>query len=95
MIAPVEEALRSVLTTMAEKLTETWTISELYSVYPATSGTVSGRQLSSCSAAQPTSATKCVCFAFSVVKVLVDLKPASNNVLNLPKNAKVKATLTK
>ena len=44
MMAPVGEALRSVVTTMAENMTETWTISELYSMYLAASGTVSRRQ---------------------------------------------------
>ena len=40
MMAPVEEALRSMVTTMAENMTETWMTSELYSMYLATSGTV-------------------------------------------------------
>ena len=44
MMAPVGEALKSVVTTMAENMTETWTISELYSTYLAASGTVSRRQ---------------------------------------------------
>jgi hypothetical protein len=45
IMAPVEEALRSVLSTMAENATEDWTKSELYSLYLAASGTVSRRQL--------------------------------------------------
>lgn len=44
MMTPVEEALRSVLSTMVENVTETWTTSELYSMYLAASGTVSRRQ---------------------------------------------------
>ena len=40
IVAPVEEALRSVVLTMAENATETWTTSELYSIYLAASGTV-------------------------------------------------------
>ena len=44
LMAPVEEALRFVVTTMAENMTETWTTSDLYSMYLAASGTVSRRQ---------------------------------------------------
>ena len=44
MMAPVEEALRSVVTTMAENMTETWTTLELYSMYLAASGTAARRQ---------------------------------------------------
>ncbi len=42
--APVEEALRSVVSTMAANSTETWTTSELYLMYRAASGTVFRRQ---------------------------------------------------
>jgi chorismate mutase len=45
IIAPVEDALRSVRSTMAKNATENWTTSELYSMYLAASGTVSRRQL--------------------------------------------------
>ena len=41
---PLEEALRSVLSMMAENATESWTTSELYAMYVAASGTVSRRQ---------------------------------------------------
>ena len=41
---PLEEALRSVLSMMAENATESWTTSELYVMYVAASGTVSRRQ---------------------------------------------------
>ena len=44
MMTPVEEALRSVVTTMAENMTDTWTTTELYDMYLAASGTVSRRQ---------------------------------------------------
>ncbi|XP_068232533.1 uncharacterized protein [Palaemon carinicauda] len=43
MMTPVEEALRSVVTTMAENMIETWTTSELYSMYLAASGTGSSK----------------------------------------------------
>ena len=43
-MAPVGEALRSVVMTMAENMTETWTTSELYSMYLAATGTGSRRQ---------------------------------------------------
>jgi len=44
IMAPVEEALRSLVSKMAENATETWMTSELYSMYLAASGTVSRRQ---------------------------------------------------
>ncbi|KAG1674268.1 hypothetical protein GQR58_015168 [Nymphon striatum] len=44
MMAPVEDALRSVVTTMSENMVETWTTTELYSMYIAASGTVTKRQ---------------------------------------------------
>ena len=40
----LEEALRSVLSIMAENATESWTTSEMYVMYVAASGTVSRRQ---------------------------------------------------
>ena len=40
----LEEAVRSVLSIMAENATESWTTSELYVMYVAASGTVSRRQ---------------------------------------------------
>ena len=44
MKTPEEEALSIVLSAMAENVTETWTTSELYSMYLDASGTVSKRQ---------------------------------------------------
>ena len=44
MMAPVGEVLRSVVTTMAENMTETWATSALYAMYIAASGIVSRRQ---------------------------------------------------
>ena len=41
---PLEEALSSVLSMMAENATESWTTSELYVMYVAASGTGSRRQ---------------------------------------------------
>ena len=41
---PEEEALRLVISTMAENVTETWTTSEVYSMYNAASGTLSKKQ---------------------------------------------------
>lgn len=41
MLTPVDEALRSVLLHMTDNVTETWTTTELYSMYQAASGTVS------------------------------------------------------
>jgi len=43
-MTPVGEALRSMVMTMAENMTDTWTTLELYSMYLAASGTVSRRQ---------------------------------------------------
>ena len=44
---PLEEALRFVLSMMAENATESWTTSELYAMYVAASGTASRRQFMS------------------------------------------------
>ena len=44
MTASLEEALRSVVTTMTEHMKETWTTTELYSMYVDASGTVARRQ---------------------------------------------------
>ncbi|KAG1713921.1 hypothetical protein GQR58_001992 [Nymphon striatum] len=43
-MAPVEDVLRSVVTTMSENMVETWTTTELYSMYIAASGIVTRRQ---------------------------------------------------
>ena len=43
-VTPVEEALRSVISTMAENVTDTWTTSDLYFMYLCASGTVLKRQ---------------------------------------------------